>query len=105
MRGKQKIVVVYGYDVMVPASGERHAESKKARAPDIPITPFVVASHMSSNLFFPMVQIPPYPDAVYDPLNASNRLYVYPMNGKLVAYSSSFAACAACARCAADVSC
>ena len=42
---------------------------------------------------------------VYDPLNASNLLYVYPINGKLVAYSSSLAACAACARCAADVSC
>jgi hypothetical protein len=44
-------------------------------------------------------------NGVYDPLNASNLLYVYPINGKLVAYSSSLAACAACARCAADVSC
>lgn len=40
----------------------------------------------------------------YDPLNASNRLYVYPINGKLVAYSSS-PACAACALYAALVSC
>jgi hypothetical protein len=41
---------------------------------------------------------------LYDPLKASNRLYVYPINGKLAAYSSSPVTAAACALCAADVS-
>ena len=55
--------------------------------------------------FFPTARRRRRQRGVYDPLNASNLLYVYPINGKLVAYSSSLAACAACARCAADVSC